>query len=647
MNTWTRIRLGFVFFSFSAFLGVVTFRLARLQILPHPELQNLARRQFERSAKKNLYRRPILDRNGEELAITLNAGSVFARPKLISKKKVAVKKIARLLGGSSASWHQRIQTQKPFVWLQRQVSEETARKIENEKIRGVFVEPENKRIYPNDSLAANVIGFTDIDGNGLAGLELALDEALKKEPPRATTLKDGRGNLSYIDRRVLRPEEERDGVRVTLDRKVQNGLEEELDRAMDETGARSAMGIVMDPYTGEIFALGQRPSFDANRAATNASGLSNRLISHLYEPGSTIKVLLAAYALEKKMLTPGSLIDCGKGELQIGNQRIREAEIDHRYSTVPLEKVIEVSSNIGAVRVGQAIGSQGIKDALTLFGLTQKTGIRLPAETWAPPKKPEAWTQFFQATVSFGQGIATTPLQMVAAYAPLANGGYMVRPKILQTELTPEALAQDKKNKILSPSTVDSIRRMMVKVTESGTGTLAAVPGIRVAGKTGTGQKYKMGEGYETGKYFTSFVGFLPAEAPQLLIGVMLDEPGKPFYASKTAAPLFKRVAERSLQILDRGPRRVLATSERVPTKLLWPNLVKAPIQVTPDASGKWVMPDLSGSSVRESLEALGKFFHNLRVTGQGYLTSQVPLAGSLVTPQTPVLLEFSTPDAG
>jgi len=651
-NSWVRFRLGLVFVTLVGYFAFIVFRLVQLQVLVNPELKALADKQFFKIGQTSPHRLAIYDRNREELAVSTPSSSIFAKPRQIHQRNKTARTLARILGGSTQHWLSRLKTGKSFVWIQRQVSEEVAKRMAEESLPGIYTEPENKRIYPNGPLAANVLGFTNVDGNGISGVELSLNEELLERGSRFAMNRDGKGNLSYLDRKELkqRSDDGKSGVYITIDRRIQQVLEEELEQAMTATSAKAVLAVVMDPNSGEIFAMGQRPTFDPNRAKDYSSVLfPDRVISSLYEPGSTMKVLMAAEAIEAGILTPKSLINCEHGKLSFGKWKIHDAEKEHAPGIIPLAQVIQVSSNVGAAKVAERLGVARVRSTLDDFGLTAKTGVSLPGEVASPPKPDRTWLPLFLATVGFGQGVSVTPLQMVTAFAPFANGGYRVRPRILLREGTqPDRL---ERHRVISAQTVAQMKEILMGVTEKGgTGFSARIPDIAVAGKTGTAQKYEPGVGYQSRKFLSSFIGFLPADEPQLLIGVFIDEPQGSHTGAQTAAPVFKRIAERSLQILDRAPKRLI-TSTSAPT----PNAEESgeevnsqevaatpkPVIMQPSDEG-WIIPDLKGISMRDALRLIGEHVENVKISGNGYLETQSPKAGTLIKPETGVALTFS-----
>ena len=636
-----KIRLALIYVGVVIGLSAVIFRLVQLQVIQSPELESLAIKQFGQQERTSDFRLPILDRNGEELAASIPSVSVFARPNEIKKKQSTAWVLAKYLGKDFKYWFRRIKSKRSFIWLKRQIDLETSQKLTTKRLPGIYFESESKRVYPNGKLAAHILGFTDIDGKGISGLELSLNQQLLKVATQRQVQRDGRGNPSYI--RILEDSQGSPGVRLTIDRQIQHVLEDELQSTMEETKAQGVYGVVLNPHTGEILALGQRPTFDPNHVSKfPLSHRANRLISHRFEPGSTMKVLFAAEAIQEGILKPDSPIDCEGGSIKVGRTTIREADSHHTFDTIPLSEVIRYSSNVGAVKVVQALGSDRVRAAIDKFGLTQETEIPLPGEVTSGPRGDKYWKPVYLSTVGFGQGLSTTPIQLVAAFAPFANGGFWVRPKILNEE-SPEEKKTLNMRRIISSKTAQAIKEMMVSVTEGkgGTGWPAKVANMQVAGKTGTAQKYIPGKGYKAGKYYSSFVGFLPADKPELLIGVMVDEPESDFYATQVAAPLFRRVAERSLQVLGKLPRQTVASVPAAPgaKSLFEPVTEPELIRLSDDT---FTMPNLDGFSVRRATKLLSPVFHRIDISGEGYLTKQHPAAGDPISPKTKIKLWFS-----
>ncbi len=641
-----RFRLGLVYFGIVLFLGFICFRLVQLQVLGNEQLRKLASRQYDSAHRRETPQRAaILDRNGKELAVSMRAASIFAHPKAIKNKAYAASVLSSSLGGTPLYWKKVLASKKPFIWIRRQVSDQKGKQIAQKKLAGIYVRGENTRVYPNGSLAAQVLGFTDIDGKGISGVEFSQNRELLYSPNEPLIQRDGKGQTSYIGEKLKYwdPENpEQTGLHLTIDTTVQYMVEEELKQALTRTKAKGAMALVMDPYTGEVLAMGQQPSFDPNHAAQSSSShFVNRFISHRYEPGSTLKAILTASALERGLLKPDSVLDGHMGRYKIGNKVFREAEAKHQFKTLTVAEVIRYSSNIGAIEIAHKLGAKGVRSALDNFGLADKTNIGLSGEIVGSLRSQSKWTPIVLANISFGQGVAFTPLQMVAAFAPLANGGYYVRPKILMREVS--AVNRDNLDirRVISPRTAQQMKEILVSVTESekGSGRAARVPGIRVGGKTGTAQKYAHGQGYTGGRYYSSFIGFLPAEQPQLLIGVVIDEPqGTYYYGSQIAAPVFQKIAQKALQILDRSPKQMAKSPPYVEQRFSAPAV---PPKVD-KSDGKWVMPTLQGLSVREALKVLGKDFSNLELSGHGFLVAQNPKPGAAIHSRAPIQLEFA-----
>lgn len=637
VNFPSRGRTRFLFAAILLFFSAIGIRLFSLQIVGSDDLESLAQKQFQKAGKTAPYRASLLDRNGEELAVSLSASSIFARPRLIRNKRKTAAALSKTLGGSYEKWITRIDTAKSFVWIQRQVEPEVAHKISRLNLPGLFIESENRRVYPNGRLASNLIGFTDIDGNGLTGLELGLNSTLVEKGHAYSVVPDGKGNPSYIEKPKENAGPKAPPIRLTIERHLQHVVEEELEQTLKETGGKFAYAIVMDPKNGEILAWGQAPTFDPNHA--NESPLEThplRSFSTAYEPGSILKPIFVAEALQQGKLDPATLIDCGQGSIKVGRETIREAESHEKFGFISLEKILTVSSNVGAVRVGQTLGPELVRQGLDRFGLTTKINLPLPGEAISHIR----WDDYLKnpvhlATVSFGQGAAFNLTSVVAAYAPFANGGFKVSPHV-----TPPATPQEPQ-RILSPRVAEKLRAYLTSAVESkeGTGKGAAIPGIRVAGKTGTAQKYTAGVGYGGKNYLSSFVGFLPADSPELIIGISVDEPKGKFYAADVAVPTFRRLGQKALQILNRIPKQPFVPSNEL---VLAPQVAEQKSAPKKDEKGRLLMPELRGTSLREAIEQLGGTSVPIRIKGTGYVQQQKPQAGTPLQSQSSIELAFS-----
>lgn len=628
-SQWLSFRLAIVYLSLIAFLGVVVLRLVKLQLLKNPVLASLAEKQFQKIDRKSAYRLPIWDRNHVELAVSVPSSSIFARPKLIKNRRQTAYLLSIYLGGEG--WYKKLDPRKNFVWIKRQVSDEVAKKIEAKNIEGIFIEAENKRSYPSGMLASQLLGFTDVDGNGLSGLEFSLNEELLEQASKQKVLRDGKGNPTYFWD-TFQKDSDKKGVTLTLDRRLQHLIEFELDKTLADTKAQKVLAAVMDAKTGEIYALAERPSFDPNNFGQYAkTRYQSSLVSSLYEPGSTFKTLFAAEAIEQQLLTPESKIDCEDGNFKIGNKRIREAEVSHNLGVIPLKDVIAFSSNIGAVKVIQKLGVAKAQALLEKFSFYEKLDLGLSGEAFMGQKKENFWQPFNVASLGFGQGISVTPLQMLASYTVFTNKGQYVKPTLfLQKQ-------ENTHRRLFSEETIKKMNSILIKVVSEGSGQNAKVAGVSVAGKTGTAQKYDPQKGYEGKKYFSSFLGYLPAEEPELLLGVWVDEPKNAYYGSQVAAPLFKKIAELSLQVLNKYPK--------LPEYAAAPDLkLTVKEETVAEAVAENTMPNLGGLSVREAIEKISKLNLPYKIVGEGYLNKQVPIPGSEIPKNKQVLLYFAPP---
>lgn len=539
-----RIALVFILFccGFVAVLG----RAFYLQVVEHARYLKVATRQTESSAVLNAKRGMVVDRHGDALAVTVDVDSIFAQPPHIKDVDTAARKLAPVLGLSVATLQRKLSSPQQFVYLARRVNSEVAERVEVLNLSGVGIQREPKRFYPNVSLAAHVLGFTDVAGLGRAGIERHMEEALRGQSYRVAGLRDALGN--YVYREKYRPHSEREGatVALTIDRQIQYAAEEVLRETVESQRAKGAVALVMEAKTGEILALASFPRFNPNNLnQTKPEQHLNRAISAVYEPGSTLKIVTIAAALESNVIEANENIDCESGRFRIGGREIGDA--DHEYGVLSIGEIIKFSSNICAAKIGMRMGSAQLHDWLVRFGFGRKTGVELPGEVAGLLRDHATWRQIGLANIAFGQGIAVTPLQILQATGIIANGGRAIAPRILRSAAQLERSRTT--DAVISAETAKHVTEMMVSVTEpGGTATAAAIPGYQVAGKTGTAQKIDPVTGaYSRSLHVASFVGFVPAQNPDLVALVVVDEPkGSPF-GGVVAAPAFQQIAMAAL----------------------------------------------------------------------------------------------------
>jgi cell division protein FtsI (penicillin-binding protein 3) len=541
----------------SAFAGLVL-RLTYLQVVRHEALRAAAERQYAKTVTITPKRGPILDRHGVTLADSSAAESLFVQPRRVVDPEAVANRVATVLGVSPGEIRRRIESDRPFVWLRRRLPPGVARSLRELDSQGLGVVPDTIRVYPNRELAAHVLGFEGIDGVGLEGIERVWNAHLAGGPGKALVERDALGrDVTWAPAMIKRPRPGA-GLSLTLDTTIQFLVEREIDAAYRRTESKAAMAIVADPRTGEVLALAVRPTFNPN-TFTSASGteLRNRAISDPFEPGSTFKVILAAAALEEHVVKPTDTIHAGNGSIKIANTTIRDWK---KYGWLTFAEVLENSSNIGSIKVGLALGRDRYHRYITDFGFGSQTGVGLPGESRGVVREPRRWSGLSLATLSIGQEISVTGLQLVAAFAAVANGGRLMQPRLVRALLDAEGrdsqvFAPSAVRQVISPDTARTLTRLLVQVVENGTGHAAMIPGYQVGGKTGTAQKLDpMARRYSHAPGVLSFVGFAPADDPRLVMLVLLDEPKNERWGSEAAAPIFSVIGAEVLRHLGVPP---------------------------------------------------------------------------------------------
>lgn len=538
--------------------GLVSWRLADLQVLRADQMTTLARKQQEQVMSLDARRGLIYDRRGRELAMSIEVDSVYAVPAEIDDPAGTAAALARVLGPDTGvpALASRLTGDRLFVWLRRKVDPEVRAAVKGLGLKGIGFAREHKRFYPHGRLASHVMGWVGMDNEGMEGLELQFDARIRGQNGKVFALRDARGKkfLKVTQREPVAGQ----SMVLTIDQTIQYVAERELGRAMEQTGAKAGTVIVLAPATGDILALANTPDYNLNSpSAADAEARKNRAIVDAYEPGSTFKVVTMAAALERGLLRPAEIIDCNNGSLRVGRALIR----DHKsFGLLSASEVLQYSSNVGAMKIGSRLGEKDFYDTIRRFGFGTRTGIDLPGEARGLIRDTKDWSGVSQATLSFGQELSVTPLQLVTAIAAVANGGVLQPPRLLLRELDAAGQARvihepKQGRRILSEETVRVLLPMMSGVVDDGTAKAARLPGYSVAGKTGTAQKIGPEGTYAAGRFVASFVGFAPVSRPAVVILVVLDEPrGSLYHGGDIAAPVFARIALPSLRHLGVPP---------------------------------------------------------------------------------------------
>jgi cell division protein FtsI (penicillin-binding protein 3) len=635
-----------------AFGGLVA-RLSYLQVFRHADLAGLAARQYSRLVVLQPQRGPIVDRHGAALATASPAESLFAHPRSVGDPVRVAARLAPILEMREAELHAAFVGGKPFVWLRRRLPPAVALQIRALREPGLDLVPEPMRLYPNRELAAHVIGFVGMDG-GLEGVERAWDKDLGGAPGKAIVGRDalGRGIESA---KTLKPPVPGQGVMLTLDTNIQYIAEREIDAAYRRTGSKAAMAVIMEPRTGDVLAVAIRPTFNPNGTVDPRlrETWRNRAVTDPFEPGSTFKAIMAAAALEEGVVNPESRLYGENGSITIAKTTIHDWK---KYGWLTFSEVLQNSSNVGSIKVGMALGADRYHHYMSAFGFGALTGVGLSGESRGLLREPSRWSALSLPTMSIGQEVSVTALQMVAAFGAIANGGTLMQPRLVRSifdangremrRFDPVAVRQ-----VVSKETADTLTRILTRVVTTGTGHNAAITGYDVAGKTGTAQKLDPAtRRYSRAPGVLSFVGFAPTDAPRFVMLVMLDEPKNEKWGSEAAAPIFSAIGRDVLRYLDVAPRDVRAVQiEATPTATRPPasgpsgiRLVAAAAAAEP-ADGVARMPNLRGKTKRQVLALLAPLRVDVAMAGRGVVVDQDVPPGSPVDPGTKIRLTLDS----
>jgi cell division protein FtsI (penicillin-binding protein 3) len=657
-------------------------RLAYLQTSKHESLSRRARQQQLDVEPLAAPRGLILDRQGRELARSIDVDSFYADPREIEDVEAASGALARLLNMDSVGLSTRLKEAKSarrgFLWLARRVEDEQARAVKALKLKGVYSTEEQRRKYPNGALAAHVLGFVGLDAEGLAGVEQVYNASLTGEAGKRILDADAK-------RRPFESEglDARDGqtLVLTIDQTVQYIVERELAAALERTHAKSAAAVVLDPHTGEVLALANAPSFDPNDAGgVSPEARRNDALQNIYEPGSTFKVVAFTGALEEKLITPDTRIDC-PGSISLPGRVVH----DHARGSLTATEALAKSSNVAAIKLGQKLGNDRLYEYIRRLGFGSKTGVELPGETAGLVRPVSKWQPGSIGSIPIGHEVGVTPLQMAAAYAAVANDGVRVAPHLVREVKDAEgkttARAEPESHRVVSAETARMLRRMMEEVTLKGTARAAQLEGYTAAGKTGTAQKIDpRTRAYSQTKYVASFVGFAPLENPAVVIIVVIDEAVGLHQGGQVAAPVFREIANQVLPYLDVTPDQ--RPDVKAPAGRLAAATASATVVPTATAAGgaaehesvgvgasnlpvvaerregevgevvyaaarerELLMPDLRGRSIRDVARICARLGLELEARGEGRAFRQSPEVGAALAPGQTVRIEFGRSD--
>lgn len=652
-----RSRILVLFSCFLILWGIIIIRAGMLQVVPDSRLESLKRRQFETSLQIRTRRGAILDRTGNDLAASVPAYSLFADPKLIKDPYGLAIQLSKKLKIPVANLRKRLRDKsRRFIWIKRQMDEQERDQIKRWDEAGLGFVEEPRRVYPNGQLLEQVLGFVGAEGSGLEGLELQYNKDLQGQLKQVLLPRDARGRPLLNDGRSLTEVNDGADIQLTIDYEVQFTLEQDLRETVSKFDADSAVAVVMDAQTSEILAL-------ANSLSKNESK-RNHVVTDAFEPGSTMKTFVIAGALRENLIRPSTRYNCENGKFKVGDKIIKEAEERERFGWLNVTEILAKSSNVGATKIGFDLGAPRYLQAINDFGFGAKTGIDLPGEARGIIN-PLPWRPHLLANISFGHGIAVTPIQLAAAYGAIANGGILKKPLLVKSirragEERPMEFVAEEVRRVLSPQDAATMRLMLAAATEEGsTGAMARIPGYHVAGKTGTAQKVDTKNGgYIKNAYISSFSGFVPASNPRFVIFVAVDNPKKAYYGSQVSAPVFSRIAQYLVRRAGlppvlinesnvihaplaadrkRNDLQVKAMSE------IKRSLAEDPLSESP--GGEKSFPNLMGLSLRDALSRVKGQVAKVEVRGSGVVVRTVPAPGSTLAPKSRVTLVLENPD--
>ena len=642
-----KIRFIIIFMLFTTGWCVLLLRASQIQLFPGDNLKSLKAKQFKKMIVLKPFRGAIIDRTGKELAVSVGSQSLYGDPKNIKDPYTVAVRVSKILKVKRSTIYKKIINKKRrFVWLGRHLSKDQHEKIKKLKLAGLGFIAEPKRVYPNNGLLAQVLGFVGSDGKGLEGAEYKHDAWLSGESKEVNLTRDARGRPLLKEGKVFIDRPEGYDVQLTIDSGIQFFLEKELSKAVKTHKAKNAQGVVIDIKTGEVLALANVPTYDPNNPfKSNKKRYKNNVITDPYEPGSVIKTITMAGALTEELIKPNTKINCEGGEITLNGKTINEADKDHKFGKITATKVLAYSSNVGTTKVALLLGEKNLRKYLEKFGFGKKTKIKIAGESSGLIRK-EKWRDINLGNISFGQGMLATTLQVANAYAAIANDGYIHEPKIIKSvknSVTGDKVKVEhsKPKKIIPLRVANQLKLMLTAATEDGgTGELARVSGFSVAGKTGTAQKFdQKKQMYSKTKYISSFAGFAPSDKPRFAVMVAINEPTGNYYASSVAAPIFSNIASYILKKERITPMVLASANVTKINQLIDKGELKKRQLAAISKIGINKMPNLVGLSLREAMSYVDNY--SVKFKGSGKVVKTYPAAGESLKEKQKVVLSL------
>ena len=663
----------------AAFIGfwmlAVSARLVYLQVSQHSSLTNRARQQQQNALDTTPQRGELLDRQGRQLARSIQTISLFLDPADLDAGQLecTAQQLSSSLGLSYEELAQQVSnaqsTESRFLWIARRLDLDRGNQIVALNLPGIHPVMEPKRFYPNASLASHVLGYVGIDGQGLGGVEHSYNSKIKGEPGELFLEKDATGR-AYESFEI--PAKPGQTVVLTIDQTIQFHAERALQAAVERSRAKSGTAIVLDPRTGEILALANAPTFDPNNVgASSTEARSNWALQNIYEPGSTFKIVAYSAAIDRKLAKPDDRIDCQMGAITVAGRVIHD---HHPFGSLTLAEALAKSSNVGAIKLGIRVGDESMYDYITRYGFGSRTGIELMGETPGLLRKVDRWQPSSIGSIAMGQEVGVTPLQMVSAFGAVANDGVRIAPHLVREVRNANGAVvystQPEQRRVVNAETAIALRGMLEGVTLHGTAKKAQLDGYTAAGKTGTAQKIDpRTKGYSSTKFVGSFVGFAPVNNPQVAIIVVIDEPAGAYHGGDVAAPVFREIAEQILPVLGVEPdiettaipELIARADKQAPSdskvrdeqqraenerRATLPTVVsnggrEGEVVYAVTTSKAMVMPDLHGRSVRDVARTCAQLGLQIEARGEGRVMKQSPAPGAEVSTGQVIYVDF------